>query len=131
MKQKKLLNEEIRKIKTMMKKLNEGMYDRHGNYMGGNPPEWEDEPDYGEEQLAEVEDFIKENFPNEAENLEVEFDSYIDEGTEHYVRIKITTKDGTNMSDDMIETMYENFNKVDGDDGYMTVDIFVYSEDNF
>jgi hypothetical protein len=61
----------------------------------------------------------------------VEFDSYIDEGTEHYVRIKITTKDGSNMSDDMIETIYDNFKRADGDDGYMTVDIFVYSEDNF
>lgn len=117
---KKLLNEELSRIKNMMKKINEGrFFDDSGEFLGGPDPSQEDGGDeyFGEE----VDAFISDSFPEMIDNLDYDFsygkNKYGDEET----HIKIKTKDGSELPNEFREAIHDSFNVTDEDDDYIVV----------
>ncbi len=117
---KKLLNEEINKIKDMMKKINEGrFFDDSGEFLGGPDPSQEDG---GYEYFGEeVDAFVNDGFPEMSDNLDYDYSYGKDKYGDHETRIKIKTKDGSELSNEFRQAVHDSFNVGDEDEDYIVV----------
>lgn len=108
----KLLNEELRRIKDMMKKINESrFFDDSGEFLGGpNPADEEGGDEYFGE---EVDAFVNNNFPEMNNNLDYDYSYVKDRYGDQQTRIKITTKDGSELSNEFREAVHDKFNVYD------------------
>lgn len=117
---KKLLNEEINKIKSMMKKIHEGrFFDDSGEFLGGpNPADEEGGDEYFGE---EVDGFINDSFPEMSDNLDYDYSYIKDRYGDQQTRIKIRTKDGSELSNEFREAVRDRFNVDDEDNDFIEV----------
>lgn len=121
----KLLNEELRRIKDMMKKINESrFFDDSGEFLGGPDPSEDDynHDEYFEEKLT---NFISKNFPEMDNNLDLEFSYRKGKFDTQETRIKITTIDGSEIPEQFREEIRDEFNVSDEDEDYIEV-LMVY-----
>lgn len=114
---KQTLNEQVSRIKGMMKSINEGDYDSKGNYMGGTPPEY-DVPgaDSFLERDVEPDGFLKNKF---GEDLDVEivdrkYDSSSRYGdTYESILFKLIYNGGEELPEEMFNELESEYNRVD------------------
>jgi len=119
---KKLLNEEIRKIKSMMRKINEGMFTDKGDFKGGPDPREEDYDDTGFEQLGkEIDEFISEKYPELLEKIDYDYSSGRDKYGDEEIKIKIMTKDGSPLPEEFELSLDDRFNVGESGDNFVVV----------
>lgn len=119
---KKVLNEEIHRIKDMMKKINESrFFDDKGEFLGGPDPSQEGGNGGLEYFGEEVDAFMNDNFPEMTDNLNYDYSSYKDRHGDFVMTIGIKTKDGSELSDEFRQAVHDAFNVSDEDEGYIQV----------
>lgn len=116
----KILNEEISRIKDMMRKINEGMYDSKGNFTGGPDPK---EDDYMEDESfgEEVDEHIRNNFPELFDKLDYDISYDTDRHGDERQRIKLTMKDGSELPYEFKDSIENEFNVIADGDDFITV----------
>ena len=114
---KQTLNEQISRIKGMMKSINEGEYDSKGNYMGGYPSHW-DEP--GADSYLEVDvepdQFLKNQFGEDLDVVVVdsEYDSGKHKGSLYQsVTFKLLYNGGEELPEEMYNALDEEYTNVE------------------
>jgi hypothetical protein len=109
------LHEEISRIKNMMG-LNESDYDSRGNYMGGNPPEWENEEEPMEVDV-EPDQFLKNNFGEDinVRIIDADFDSGTTKMGDKYKKatFQLVYNNGEELPEEMLSSLESEFTKVD------------------
>jgi len=114
---KKNLNEQISRIKNMMG-LNEGDYDRMGNYMGGNPPEWENEVDPMEVNV-EPDQYLKNEFGEDIDVkvVDTDFDSGVSMGEKYRsVTFTLVYNGGEELPEELYSALDSHYNSVEPDE---------------
>lgn len=114
---KKNLNEQISRIKGIMKSINEGDYDSKGNYMGGTPPEY-DSPgaDRYLERDVEPDGFLKKIFGKNINVMisDTKYDSGTDRGDYYESKLsELIYNDGEELPQEMIDALDSEYYSVD------------------
>jgi hypothetical protein len=117
---KQTLEEQVSRIKGMIKSINEGEYDSRGNYMGGTPPEY-DHP--GADSYLEVDiepdEFLKKKFGEDI-NVNV-IDTKYDSGKNRYgdyyesVTFTLDYNDGEKLPDEMEKALDMKYSEIEWD----------------